>query len=324
MRKIHFLAVLSLLCGLLAGVAQGATFKLSGGQTLTGDLVEAGSNDATALINLGDGKYERVPWGQFSQDDLKGFMEKYAGTKKITEAVEPFIEVSAEEKAKVTEVTVRPDTEIVKSIKAERKTPQSSVIPSLLKSGLGILLLVLIYGANVYAGYEIAIFRAQSQPLVIGLAAIPLVGFMSNIVFLSLPTHVHKKTEADLAYEAQEAVTPTFAMPGQEAAAQEAAAAAEGQAAAAAAAKVETYSRGQTTFNKRFFETKFAAFFGLNRRDEDKAKVLTFKTTKGEFIAQRISRISANEIYIQAERGGGASVEMALQFPEIKEVSLQH
>lgn len=326
MRKIHFLAVLSLLCGLLSGVVQGATFKLSTGQTLTGEMVESGSNDATALINVGDGKYERVPWGQFSQEDLKGFMEKFAGTKKITEAVEPFIEVSAEEKAKVTDVPVKPDSDIVKNIKDERKSAKSSVISSLFKSGLGIFLVVLIYGANVFAGYEISIFRAQSQPLVIGLAAIPIIGFVSNIIFLSMPTHVHKKSEADLAFEEQNSATPTFVMPGQEVAAQEAAAAAEagGHAAPAATAKADVYSRGQTTFNKRFFETKFAAFFGLHRREEDKTKQLIFKTTKGEFIAQRITRIAASEIYIQAERGGGASIEMSLQFSEIQEVTLKH
>ena len=316
MRKIHFLVVLSLLCGLLSGIAHAATFKLADGRTLTGDLVETGSNDANALINVGDNKYERVAWGQFSQDDLKGFMEKFAGNKKITEAVEPFIEVSAEERAKVTEVTIKPVPRL-------DQPPKGSVIGSLFQSGLGIFLLVLIYAANVYAGYEISIFRAQSTPLVAGLAAIPILGFVSNIIFLSMPTHVQKKTEEDLAFDAQQAETTTFAMPGQEAAAEEAAAAEAGHA-KPAAAKVEVYSRGQTTFNKRFFETKFSNFFGVIRRDEDKGKQLIFKTTKGEFIAQRITRITPGEIYIQAERGGGASVEMALHFPEIQEVSLKH
>ena len=323
MRKILFPVVLTLLCGLLSGVAGAATFKLASGQTMTGDLIETGSNDATALINVGDGKYERVAWGQFSQEDLKGFMEKFAANKKITEAVEPFIEVSAEEKAKVTEVTIKPAPPGVKEIQDERKSPKLSVIGSLFKSGLGIFLLVLIFAANIFAGYEIAIFRAQSVPLVAGLAAIPIVGFVSNIIFLAMPTHVQKKTEEDLAFEAQAEVTPTFTMPGQEAAAAEAAAA-EASQASPAAAKVETYSRGQTTFNKRFFETKFVNFFAVIRREDDRAKQLIFKTTKGEFIVQRITRITASEVYIQAERGGGASVEMSLQFPEIQEVTLKH
>ena len=320
-RKIHFLVVLSLLCGLLAGGARGATFQLGNGQTMTGELVESGSNDATALINVGDNKYERVPWGQFSQEDLKGFLQKYAGVKKITEAVEPLIEVSAEERAKVTEVTLKSANPIVEEIQKARQSPKQSVIGSLFQSGLGLFLMFLIYAANVYAGYEISIFRAQSTPLVAGLAAIPILGFVSNIIFLSLPTRMERKTEEDLAFDAQTAETPTFTLPGQEAATEEAAAA---QAEHAATAKVEVYSRGQTTFNKRFFETKFANFFGVIRREEDRAKQLIFKTSKGEFIAQRITRITPSEIYIQAERGGGASVEMSLQFPEIKEVLLKH
>jgi len=315
-RKFLFTIVLSVLFGVFGNVADAASYKLIDGRTIDGEILESGSNDAIALIKTPTDTYEKIPWGQFSQDDLKVFREKYAGDKKILEAVEPFIEVSQEERAKVTEVPIKPVPHI-------QQPTKSSVIGSLLKSGLGIFLLVLIYGANVYAGYEIAIFRAQSLPLVVGLAAIPIVGFVSNIVFLSMPTHVHKKSEEDIAFEAQSAETATFVMPNQEVAAHEAAAEAASHA-APAAAKEEVYSRGQTTFNKRFFETKFANYFGVARREEDKMKQLIFKTMKGDFIAQRITRISASEIYIQAERDGGGSVEMALQFPEIKEVTVKH
>lgn len=324
MRKLLITLVLSALCCLLPTLAGAATFKLTDGRTITGDIVETGSNDSVALIKTGTEStdYERVPWGQFSQEDLKGFLEKYAGNKKITEAVEPFIEVSAEERAKKTEVTVKPLDPVVEQMQKGRAEPKSGVIGSLFKSGLGIFLVLLIYGANIYAGYEIAIFRAQPVALVAGLAAIPILGFISNIVFLSMPTRVEKKTEDDLAYEAAHAETPTIAIPGQEEARQEAAA--QAVHAATAAPKPEVFARGQFTFNKRFFETKFASYFGVSRREEDKHKTLIFKTSKGEFIAERITRITASDIYIQAARGGGASVEMALQFPEIQEVVLKH
>lgn len=318
MRKFLLTIVLAVLCGMLANVADAADYKLTDGRTITGDIVENGSNDAIAMIKTGTDTYEKISWGMFSQDDLKALKEKYAANKKIVEAVEPFIEVSQEERAKVTEVPIKPVPHLTQPAKG-------SVIGSLMKSGLGIFLLVLIYAANVFAGYEISIFRAQSVPLVVGLSAIPIIGFVSNIVFLSMPTHVQKKTEEDLAFESQSAEAPTFVMPGQDVAAQEAAAAeAAGHAAPATAAKVEVYSRGQTTFNKRFFETKFASFFGIARREEDKMKQLIFKTLKGDFIAERITRITASEIYIQTEREGGGSVEVSLQFPEIKEVSLKH
>ena len=313
---------MSLLCGLLGLIAQAATFKLTDGRTVTGDLVASGCNDATALINVGDNKYERVPWGQFSQEDMKAFLEKYSGNKKITEAVEPFIEPDESERVAKTEVTIKPVDPAVLAIQNENQQPKSSVIPSLFKSGLGLFLVLLIYAANVYAGYEISIFRAQSTPLVAGLAAIPVLGFLSNIVFISLPTQVEKKSEEELAFEAERANNPnppTIALPGQEEAAQ---AAAEAEV-AAAAPKAEIFNRSQFTFNKRFFETKFANYFGVVRREEDRAKVLVFKTSKGEFIAQRITRITISELHIQADRGGGASVETSIPFTGIQEVIIK-
>ena len=46
----------------------------------------------------------------------------------------------------------------------------------------------MIYGANIYAGFEIAVFRARPKALVMGVAAVlPIVG---PIIFLSLPTQI--------------------------------------------------------------------------------------------------------------------------------------
>lgn len=325
MRKIHFITLFLVIATLLAGSTHAATFKLNDGSTVTGDFVESGSNDATALINAGDGKYERVAWGQFSQDDLKSFLTKYAANKKIVEAVDPFIEVSQEERAKKTEVTIKPLDPQVEAMQKARADPRSSFIGSLFKSGLGWFLLLVLLAANIYAGYEIAIFRAQPPALVAGLAAIPFLGVISNIVFVALPARVERKTAADLAFEEQLAADPqTFAVPGAAEAAAEAAAHATAKAEQAAAGPAdEVFSRGQYTFNKRFFETKFVNFFGIARREEDRRKTLRFKTTKGEIIAQRISRITASDIHLQIERNG-ATMEVQVQFVEIQEITLRH
>lgn len=309
----------------LANVGLAATFKLNDGKTVTGDLVESGSNDASALINTGEGQYERVSWGQFSQDDLKGFLTKFAGNKKIVEAVEPFIEVSQEERAKKTEVTIKPLDPLVADMQTARTERASSVIGSLFKSGLGWFLVLIVFGANIYAGYEIAIFRAQPTALVAGLAAIPFLGIISNIVFLALPTRVEKKSAEDVAYEEQLAAEPqTFAIPGAAEAAAEAAAKAEAKAQEAVTGPApEVFSRGQFTFNKRFFETKFASFFGIARTEADKRRTLLFKTSKGEFVATRISRITGSDVHILTDRNG-ATMEVQLQFVEIQEITLRH
>jgi hypothetical protein len=59
-----------------------------------------------------------------------------------------------------------------------------------------------------------------------------------------------------------------------------------------------TYQRGQFTFNRRFIETKFAGFFGVVRRDADRDMVLVIKSSRGEYIGQRISRIAANDLHL--------------------------
>jgi hypothetical protein len=315
-RKTHFILLLSLFC-LLSTVAGAATFKLNDGRAVTGEIIESGSNDATALLNV-EGKYEKVPWGQFSQEDLKAFLERYARNKKIVDAIEPFIETTQEERAQITDVPIKP-------VQRLDQPPRGSVIGSLFQSGLGLFLVLVVWAANVYAGYEISTCRAQPIALVAGLAAIPFLGIVSNIVFLALPTRVATRSEEDLAYETDEATAAVIALPGQEMQPGNShAATANGAEAAAAAPRAEVFTRGQFTFNKRFFETKFPGYFGIVRREEDRLKRLIFKTSKGEFVAQRISRITPSDIHLQVERGGGASVEMAFQYPEILEVTLKH
>jgi len=317
---IRLLIVLALVAITFTASLSAATYKLENGKTVTGELIENGSDEASALINVGDGNYERVPWGQFNQDDLKNFMEKFKSNKKLLGAVEPFIEVTAEERAARTEVRIDPLPEIVVEMQKERQEPKSGIIASFFKSPVGWLLALLVFGANIYAGFEIAVFRARPKGLVAGLAGIPGVGFITNIVFLCMPTYLPGQTEEELAAAEAERMepTPTIEIPGAEAAqvAEEVAAAV----AAAAAPKPEVYSRGKFTFNKRFFETKFAGFFGMTRNDENKPKVFIVKSTKGEFVVERITRLTPSDLYIQAE---GVIGETSMHFSEITEVILK-
>ena len=65
-------------------------------------------------IKVGEGKYERVPWANFSQEDLK----KFAKVQKLEPLVEPFIEITQEEKIKKTEVNIK------QPLRLERPPPQ--------------------------------------------------------------------------------------------------------------------------------------------------------------------------------------------------------
>lgn len=324
----RFICIGLLLCGLLSGIARADTFQLTDGSTLTGDIVSF--NESGLRVRLPDGNYsDPVPWTKFSQDDLK----KLAKDPKIEPFVSPNIEVTEEQRIKKTEV---PNP--VQPFRLARPA-SGSLFGAMLSSGVGLFIIVLLYGAGIYAAYEVALFRRRSPGLVCGLAAVPALGFLSPIIFLSLPAQ-RLSNEEEENYQTEATVTeaPQFIVPGTP----EAAAAAEAASAAAtpdtgglrihhdapapASAhlpQTQVFQRGAFMFNRRFFETKFSGFFGIIRRDAEKDMLIIIKSARGEYQAERISRISANDIHAQV-RKGQATEEVAIPFTEIQEVKLKH
>ena len=51
--------------------------------------------------------------------------------------------------------------------------------------------------------------------------------------------------------------------------------------------------------------------------------VVVIKSARGEYAGQRISRITANELHFQVDKGH-ASEEVMIPFIEIKQVQLKH
>jgi hypothetical protein len=80
-----------------------------------------------------------------------------------------------------------------------------------------------------------------------------------------------------------------------------------------------TYKRGDVEFNRQFFERTFPLFFRVARSDGDKDLVLSIKSSKGEVIGSRITRISASEMGIAALKGH----EVQVRFSDISEVQLR-
>jgi hypothetical protein len=313
----------------LVGVAHGEDFHLITGETVTGEALISSGNEDGIQIKIGEGDYKRVPWASFSQDDLK----KFANTPKLAPLVEPFIEISKEEKMKKTEVPVKEPPRL------QRPAPQS-LFGALFSSAPGLFLVLVIYAAIIYAGYEVAIFRAQPIPLVCGLSAVPLLGVLSPIIFLSMPTRMEPRANAGEVLPAEAA--PEAAAAGEAGAAPAgstdadnpmAVAGAEHPAglkmhvdaapAKAALPPTVTFQRGQFTFNRRFIETKFAGFFAVVRRDADRDMVLVIKAARGEYVGQRISRIASNDLHLQVQKGH-ATEEVMIPFVEIKEIQLKH
>lgn len=309
MRKIIWTISSLWLCGLLAAV-HAATFSLADGTSLTGDIVQF--NDVGIIFRTPDDKYtERMPWTKFSQDGLK---QLSAADPKIEPLVEPFIEIPASERPPRPEIKVNDVTRL-------DLPPKQSLIGALFSSSVGLVALLLIYAANIYAGFEAAIFRVRPIGLGIGVAAVlPVLG---PVIILSLPTVV--QTEAAPAESVIESEEQKFSVPGTPTKEEITIAAASWQAAGAAsgAPPAQVFQRGQFTFNRRFFETKFPGFFSVVRRDIDKDMVLAVKTMRGEFIVQRISRIAQDDVHFQIVKGE-ASCEEMVPFAEIQEIRLKH
>jgi hypothetical protein len=268
-----------------------------------------------------------VSWASFSQEDLK----KFAKAQKLEPLVDPFIEVTPEEKLKKTEVNIKQPPRL-------ERPPPRSLFGALFSSSLGLFVMLLLYAANIYAGYEVAIFRARSPALVCGVsAALPLAG---PITYLCLPTQIQPAEETwTPAPEAAppgavgDAVNPMQAEGAEHPTALKLAGTGpadgvkvgqfEGGEQRPAIPPTVTFQRGQFTFNRRFFETKFPGFFGVIRRDADRDMVLVIKSSRGEYTGQRISRIAANDLHLQVQRGH-ATEEVMIPFVEVTEIRLKH
>ena len=312
----YYLMVGLLIGGLLAGAARAETFNLTDGNTVSGELLITSANDGGVKIKVGDGDYKTVPWASFSQEDLK----KFVANKKMEPFVEPFIEISQAEKLKRTEVNIKQPPRL-------ERPERRSLLGAMASSGLGLLMLLVLYAANIYAGYEISVFRSQSPGLVCGVSAVlPILG---PIIFLSMPTKLQPVAET---WETPP--EPTVEKPGAEAVnpmqgegvAHPAAlrlAHMETEPVEPAHPPTTTFQRGQFTFNRRFFETKFPGFFSVVRRDPDRDMVLVIKSVRGQFVGQRIARIAPNDLHLQVQRGP-ASEEVMIPFAEIQEIQLKH
>lgn len=309
MRISKLTAVLAFVSLWLVTMAGALTFELTDGTKLEGDIV-LGKPDSLQIRMEGN-KYEKIEWSKFSQATLT----ELKNDKKLAAFVEPYIEIPLDEKIKKTEV-------VIKEVPRVPRPAKSSVIGGLFSSSVGIFCLLLLYAANVYAGYEIALIRAYPPALVCGIAAIaPVIG---PIIFLSIPTKMPASEEEQVA-ETQ--------IPGEHSASYGAPAAphtsshqeasAESVPVAQALPQTQVFKRGQFTFNRRFIETKFAPFFAIDRKEADRDLDLIIKSVRGEFLVTRIADIGASDMRVDAS-SGGANQQTQIAFAEIQEMQIKH
>jgi hypothetical protein len=322
MHRFCKFAIVLALGGLLAVNVGADTLHLTDGSTVSGEVVTL--DDKGVVLKQSDGNYsDHIPWSKLSQADLRSFQDN----PKAAQYVEPWVELTQEDKAKRTEI-------VVKEVPHSQRPNRGSLLGAMVGSGMGVFLLLVLYAGNLYAAYEVSIFRGRSAGTVCGLAAVaPVIG---PIIFLCLaspaasrlaskPPEEWRPPSEEFAEAAVAEVVATAEAPQAEAAAGAAAAepGAPAPAAAPALPPTKSYLRGQYTFNRRFFETQMPGFFGVVRGGADKDMVLSIRSARGTHVGQRIQRITANELHLQVQKQS-ASEEVLIPFVEIQEVQLKH
>src|SRR5258708_22963277 len=194
-RRLSFF-LLALIAGAwLESRSAAETFKLAEGGELTGEPIVFG-RDGVA-VKKPDGSFSaKVAWTNFTQEAL----QQLATLPRAKPFVDPLLEPDVPEPSR----KVAPELKLKPVPRLERPDPKAG-LGALFSSSITVTMLLILYLANIYAGYEISIFRNQPAALVAGVAAVaPVVG---PIVFLCLPQRIPKSAEEEvLAAEHEAAV----------------------------------------------------------------------------------------------------------------------
>jgi len=300
---------------LTQGVALAKDFKLLDGSTVTGEVSDG--NDYGVVFRLPGGFSPRIPYSKFTQEALG----QLAQVSKLAPMVEPFLDLPAPPRPKPKTVMVREVSRVT------RPTGRTSFFSSFL-TPMGFGIFAALYLANLFAAYEIALFRGRPVGLVCGLAALlPLLG---PLIFLVSPSAEGEGLVTGPIEAGAEGGpgAPALKAAGATSRRVAAAPAASGLRVAAQAKdkagpfEAKVFSRGEYTFNRRFIETQFSGFFRVVPSEAEKDLVFVVRTPKQEYVGKRISRISSNEFFLQLLEGAGK--EVSVGFGEISQIIVRH
>ena len=285
-------------------------FKVISGDVYRGEI--SSPNESGLVIKLDMGGFsERISWGKFTQETLK----KLATRPDCARYAAPFIEIPPELIAKAKAKRAKRNLSFNPKQAPKVELPgKNAEMMATVTSPFSLVLLALLFGGNLYAAYEISVFRNRPMPLVCGVSFIlPIIG---PIIFLSLPPVQEEVTtevvshgpEADYSELSSKAAAHTGGL-----------SMAKGEKAPTSTLQPATYHRNDCEFDRRFFEVKFSGFFRVALGDAERDMMLVFKTARADYNARRIARITAKEIFIQLFNGS----EVSISFGEIVQVTLK-
>ncbi len=184
-RNFRLMAVALWLCVWFGTSGRATTFEYADGTKIEGEIVQG--KPEFLQLRLEGNRYEKLAWDKLSQTTLK---ELAADPKLKLEAfIQPYLEGRDDSAIKKTEVVIKPVPRLERPAKG-------SLPGALLGSSVGLLALLLVYAANIYAGYEISVIRAYPAGMVCGIAAVaPIIG---PVVFLCLPTKMNAAAEEEI------------------------------------------------------------------------------------------------------------------------------
>jgi hypothetical protein len=277
------------------------TFEFADGGSVVGRLVAPQDKYLqVALESVGDTPvYTNILWARLSQKTL----ERLAGDRAAGPFARIFIDPPAQAAptAKAKTINIKPPPRLDR--------PQGG---GLFSSAVMLVLILIVYAANIYAGWEVGIFRQWPAAMTAAVAAfVPILG---PVIFLAMPTRRQHVEEAPVDAPLVEEAAPVV---------EAAPAPVEQQTAQPALPQPVVYARGQFTFNRRFFETKFAGFMKMVPGEAERDKVIHIKSARGEYTGHRFSKIEPNEVYLQIKKGT-VSEDVMLPFSEIFEVTIKH
>jgi hypothetical protein len=304
-----------ILCLWIALLCQGAaagSYALTDGSSVSGDPI---IYDFTGVkLRTGTDTYsDRIPWGKFTDQALRQLRDDAKNPQDKAIVAPMILSYAPAEKPALPEITVT----------AIQTPPHPSGRPgvwAIFASPLGWVMLLILYGANLLAAYEVALYRNQPVQTVCGLAAIPFLGVASPIIFLALPSRPLPEEEAPATGDGENpaAYTPPPVAHDEPGTLDSSGAPVQSDLPAPV-----VFRRGDYSFNRRFFETKLAGFFRVVLSAEDQDRRIHIKAVRGEFVGKRISRITPTELYLEVFKEHATADEM-IPFVEILEVQIRH
>jgi len=296
--------------------------SLTNGDIIEGTVADVDQNGIVVRRDIG-GFAQRANWMQLTQQSLKKIRrlgqvdpKRYRGAAVYAE---PFIEPNESEMERNLlpgPVKGLAQPALPSSVEASSKVAAFGSV-----GGLGLLVAIAL--GSMIAGLGVAAFRESNAILAAGVSLfLPLIG---PILFLVKPK-VEYEDEYDEDEEYEEIEAPEGATMSDTGGGAVAGMMPEAKkmsfaqtSAKKSGLKPQTWARGDTRFDRSFFQNNFPNFFKTVLGEAERGFALALKTGKREYIGQRIKRISGTDIHMELLNGK----EQKISFSEIGTIDLR-